>query len=176
MGRSKPLLEFEGETFLDRLITCFDGICRPVIAVLGYGAADVRSGIKHGDSVQIVMNEQPELGMLSSLQCGLRRVPAHCDAVLFIPVDLPSIRRSTIERLVGTPAEVAIPIFEGRKGHPVRVSRAVAEELLALPTEAQARDVIHRHNAVLIETADPGILHDVDTPADYDALLTGARR
>jgi len=172
MGRPKPLLEFEGETFLDRLITRFSGICRPVIVVLGYGADQVRAGIVHGDLAEIVINPAPERGMLSSLQCGLRRVPSDVEAVLFTPVDLPSIRPSTIEILIRTPAAVAIPLFEGRAGHPVRVSRRIVEELLALPVEAQARDVIHRHRATLVDTGDPGILHDVDTPKDYDALLS----
>jgi CTP:molybdopterin cytidylyltransferase MocA len=175
MGRPKPLLEFEGETFLDRLITRFSGICRPVIVVLGYGAEQVRDGIVHGDLAEIVINPAPERGMLSSLQCGLERVPANVDAVLFTPVDLPSIRSTTIAMLAGTPAAVAVPLFEGRKGHPVRVSRQVMEELLALPLTSQARDVIHRHRAQLVETGDPGILHDVDTPQDYDALLAGVQ-
>lgn len=172
MGRPKPLLEFEGETFLDRLITRFSGICRPVIVVLGYGADQVRTGIAHGGLAEIVINPAPERGMLSSLQCGLRSVPLDVEAVLFTPVDLPSIRPSTIEILIRTPAAVAIPLCDGRKGHPIRVSRQVVEELLALPVEAQAGDVIHRHRAHLVDTGDPGILHDVDTPQDYDALLS----
>jgi molybdenum cofactor cytidylyltransferase len=175
MGRPKPLLEFEGETFLDRLITRFSATCRPVIAVLGYGADLVRAGIVYGDRVEIVINPAPERGMLSSLQCGLRCVPADVESVLFTPVDLPSIRASTVENLIRTPAEVAIPLCDGRKGHPVRVSRQIVEELLALPVDAQASDVIHRHRAHFVETGDPGILHDVDTPKDYEALLNGVR-
>jgi len=176
MGRPKPLLQLEGETFLDRLITRFLGICQPVVVVLGYGADTVRTGITHAASADIVINEEPERGMLSSLQCGLRRVPANCEAVLFTPVDLPAIRRSTIQKLADTAAAVAMPVFEGRKGHPVRVSREVIRELLALPVDAQARDVIHNHPAAFVETDDPGILHDVDTPAEYDALIAEAQR
>lgn len=175
MGRPKPLLEWEGETFLDRLITRFDGICRPLIVVLGYGADVVRAGIVHTERARLVINPQPERGMLSSLQCGLKQVPPDCDAVLFMPVDLPAVRRTTIDDLAHTAASVAIPLCDGSKGHPVRISRPVMDELLALPVAAQAKDVLHRHRAVMIETGDPGILHDVDTPADYDELLAGAR-
>jgi len=171
MGRPKPLLKLEGETFLDRLIIRFSGICGPVIVVLGYGAEQVRAGIAHGDLAEIVINPAPERGMLSSLQCGLRHAPADVEAVLFTPVDLPSIQPATIALLARTQATVAIPLFEGRKGHPVRVSRQVMDELLALPQEAKASDVIHRHSADLIDTGDPGILYDVDTPKDYEALV-----
>jgi len=178
MGRPKPLLELDGETFLDRLIDRFSGICDPVIVVLGYGAHEVREGIVRGAQAIILVNPAPERGMLSSLQCGLRHVPDTAEAVLFTPVDLPCITRDTIERLaVAEPAPVAIPTFQGRKGHPVRVSQKIAAELLALPLDARATDVIHRHRAHLIDVDDPGILHDVDTPDDYAALLaaSGAR-
>ena len=176
MGRPKPLLPFGGETFLDRLIANFTGFCNPIIVVLGYGADTVRAGIARAAQAEIVINDRPERGMLSSLQCGLKHVPGEVKAILFTPVDLPAIRPETIAALAEEHAGVAIPTFGGRKGHPVRISRQVAGELLALPIDAQARDVIHRHNATLIATADPGILHDVDTPADYEALLAGARR
>jgi molybdenum cofactor cytidylyltransferase len=178
MGRPKPLLELDGETFLDRVIDRFSGICRPVIVVLGYGADQVRAGIVRGAQAIILVNPAPERGMLSSLQCGLRHVPDTAEAVLFTPVDLPCITRDTIERLAAAePAPVAIPTFQGRKGHPVRVSQKIAAELLALPLDARATDVIHRHRAHVIEVDDPGILHDVDTPDDYAALLeaSGAR-
>ena len=179
MGRPKALLPFEGETFLDRLIARFSGICHPVIVVVGYGADRVRAGIANIDLAEVVINPEPERGMLSSLQCGLRAVP-DAGAVLFTPVDLPSIRRSTIEALasveaLGATADVAMPVCDGRKGHPVRVSRQVIAELLALPVAAQARDVIRRYEAQLLPVDDPGILHDVDTPTDYKALLGGVR-
>jgi molybdenum cofactor cytidylyltransferase len=171
MGHPKPLLQFEGQTFLDSLIERFEGICEPIIVVLGYAADQVRSGIARSAQVEIVVNPTPERGMLTSLQCGLASVTQ--DA-LFTPVDLPGISRKTIERLAAADGPVVIPAYQGRKGHPVRVSRAVIAELLALPVDAQARDGIRRHDAQLIEVDDPRILHDVDTPADYYALLAGA--
>jgi molybdenum cofactor cytidylyltransferase len=171
MGRPKPLLQFEGQTFLDSLIQRFEGICEPIIVVLGYAADEVRSGIARSAQVEIVGNPAPERGMLSSLQCGVARVPH--DA-LFTPVDLPGISRATIETLASTEGPVVIPAYKGRKGHPVRVSRDVIAELLALPVGAQARDALRRHDAQLIAVDDPRILHDVDTPADYYALLAGA--
>ena len=42
-------------------------------------------------------------------------------------------------------------------------------ELLALPPEAKASDVIHRHVAqtVYVEVSDPAVVTDVDDPAAY---------
>lgn len=55
-------------------------------------------------------------------------------------------------------------------------SRELIEELLALPLEAQAKDVVHRHldQACSVDVDDPGILGDVDDPGAYRELLRGA--
>ena len=180
MGSPKPLLSLNGETFVDRLIGTFSDICHPIIVVLGYGAERVRAGMKREPEVEIVVNAAPERGMLSSLQCGLARVPAGAEAVIFTPVDYPCIRKSTVEALGRADGAVVIAGFEGKRGHPVRVSRAVAAELLSLPDDAQARDVIRLHAAgtLLLETGDPGILNDIDTPQAYNELVSawGAQR
>jgi len=72
-------------------------------------------------------------------------------------------------------AAAAMPRDAGRRGHPVLMSRRLAEEILALPTDGEARNVIraHNHEIVYAEVADPGIHRDVDTPEDYQELLKG---
>lgn len=173
MGRPKALLQFAGETFLDRLIAGFDGIAEQTVVVLGFDAGTIRTGIARARDAHFVVNPDPSRGMLSSLQCGLAALPKDVGGVFFMPVDLPEVRRSTIEQLAKTAGPLVIPVFRGRHGHPVRVSEAIVSELLELPLTAQARDVIHRHDAVFVEVDDAGVLHDVDTPAEYDALVAG---
>ncbi len=178
MGRPKPLLDLDGDTFLDRLIDRFSGICSPITVVLGYEANRIRANVRNAGGAVFVVNPAPERGMLSSLQCGLASLPRDADAVLFTPADLPSIQRSTIAAVAASDntAEVTIPRCGGRNGHPVRISRGIVAELLALPDDAQARDVLHRQRGEtrFLDVDDPGILHDVDTPADYEALIAGS--
>ena len=178
MGRPKALLQFEGESFLDRLISRFGGICDPIIVVLGYDSARIREGIRAASQVSFAINPDPQRGMLSSLQCGLAELPANTGAALFTPVDLPAITRSTIAAVAASDSAVTIPRYSGHNGHPVRISRAIAGELLSLPAGAQARDVLHRHRdaTTFIDVDDPAILHDVDTPQEYEALIAGAQR
>jgi CTP:molybdopterin cytidylyltransferase MocA len=177
MGRPKPLLEFEGETFLDRVIRVLAPHCAPVIVVLGRHAEIIRQSVRRSAEARFVVNPEPERGQLSSLQCGLRELPAHVEAVIFTPADLPAIRPSTVQALAEAmrdgEAAVVVPTFEARRGHPVGVRRDVFRELLELPASATARDVIHRHTraTLYIPVEDPGILYDVDDPASYERLL-----
>ncbi len=48
MGFPKALLEFRGETFLDRLIAALSEHCSPVVAVLGARAQEIRAGVRRG--------------------------------------------------------------------------------------------------------------------------------
>ncbi|MEO7142995.1 MAG: nucleotidyltransferase family protein [Bryobacteraceae bacterium] len=177
MGTPKALLQFEGETFLDRLIGIFGRVCRHTIVVLGHHAESIQ--LKLARQAAFVRNPDPDRGQLTSLQCGLRAVPAGMDGVMFTPLDYPAIETETVERLVesfsGSRAAIAlaIPRCQHRRGHPVVVRAALIAEFLALPETASARDVVRRHDAAIryVEVRDTGILTDVDTPEDYRRLL-----
>ncbi|MDX2151828.1 MAG: nucleotidyltransferase family protein [Bryobacteraceae bacterium] len=177
MGRPKALLAIGGETFGDRLIATYGTVCRPVVLVLGHDGEMIRAGLRRADEAVVVVNPGPERGQLSSLQVGIRALPAETEAAVFTPVDYPDVRAETVARLVRAVADtpVAIPEFEGRHGHPVAVRRQVLDEILALPVDAQARDVIRRYRSEtrFVECGDPGTVNDIDWPADYERLVAG---
>jgi molybdenum cofactor cytidylyltransferase len=177
MGTPKALLKFQVETFLDRLIRVFSQVCDPIIVVVGLHADQIRSGIERGRQVLFAVNPDPDRGMLSSLQCGLALVPPDRVAAMFLPVDHPHIEVSTMETLAARfradRAPVTVPTYAGEHGHPVCIAKPLIAELLALPPEAKASDVIHRHvpQTVYVEIADPAVVTDVDDPAAYADLL-----
>jgi molybdenum cofactor cytidylyltransferase len=177
MGTPKALLQFQNETFLDRLIRVFSAVCDPIIVVVGEHADRIQSGVARSRDVLFAVNPDPERGMLSSLQCGLALVPAGAEAAMFLPVDHPHIEVSTIQTLAARfhadRAPVTVPTYAGEHGHPVCIARQLIAELLTLPPEAKASDVIHRHvsKTLYIEVADSAVVTDVDDPAAYADLL-----
>ncbi len=177
MGTPKALLAFRGETFLDRLIRLLSAVVSPLIVVVGYHADQIRSGIERSSEALFAVNPAPERGMLSSLQCGLALVPSHAEAVMFTPVDHPNLAAATIEQLasrfLAEHAPVTVPTHAGKHGHPVCIARPLIAELLALPADAQASDVIHRYvdQTAYLEVADSAILTDIDDQAAYAELI-----
>lgn len=177
MGTPKALLRFQNETFLDRLIRVFSAVSNPIIVVVGQHAHQIQSGIERGREVLFAVNPDPERGMLSSLQCGLALVPPDAEAAMFLPVDHPNIELATVKTLAaGFQANrdpVTVPTYAGEHGHPVCIARQLITELMALPPDAKASDVIHRHVARTnyIEVLDPGVVNDVDDPKAYAELL-----
>jgi CTP:molybdopterin cytidylyltransferase MocA len=177
MGTPKALLLFQNETFLDRLIRVFGRVCDPIVVVVGQHADQIRAGIERGSDVLFAENPDPDRGMLSSLQCGLALVPDSAGGAMFLPVDHPNIDVSTIETLAARfrshRAPVTVPTYAGEHGHPVCIARPLIAELLALPPDAKASDVIHRHIAqtAYVEVSDSAVVTDVDDPAAYADLL-----
>src|SRR5262249_25938228 len=136
MGSPKALLDFRGETFLNRLIDLFKQFCDPVVVVLGCNAAAIRASVKRPDRVIFAENKNYQLGQLSSMQCGLRAIPDSADGVLFTLVDHPNVAASTVAAVLQTPLPmISIPRFDGERGHPVFLGRALTEQLLALPPD-----------------------------------------
>jgi molybdenum cofactor cytidylyltransferase len=174
MGTPKPLLAYRGETFLDRLIGLFSMRCTPVIVVLGAAAEQIRAGVSR--PATFVVNGDYAWGQTSSMQCGLRAVPAGCDSVLFTLADHPAVAAGTIDAvLAASAAPVCVPRYLGKRGHPIRFSRNLIGEFLALPPEGAARDVVraHAHETAFLDLDDAGIVTDVDDPEAY-RLLVGA--
>jgi CTP:molybdopterin cytidylyltransferase MocA len=173
MGRTKALLQYQGETFLSCGVRLFQPFCGPVIVVLP------PSGLECPAGVLCTVNPAPERGMLTSLQTGLKALPDSARFVFFTPVDLPAIAPQTVSalrRAVGQ-APAIIPRHFGRRGHPVLISRELVRDFLELRAPATARDVMERHSGQVryIDVDDPGVVTDIDEPADY-ARLTGASR
>ena len=167
MGSPKALLDFRGETFINRLIRILSTVCDPVIVVLGHHQDAIRPHIH--PPAQFVINPDPDRGQLSSLQTALVAIPPQVAAFMFVPVDCPAVNQETISRLSQVNAPVVIPRYQARHGHPVYATRPIIAELLALPPTAQPRDLLKSH-AHYLDVDDPGVLTDIDTPAAYHLL------
>lgn len=179
MGSPKALLKFQGETFLDRLIGLFSRHCSPLVAVLGAQRESIRAGLRRANQALLVENPGFGLGQLTSMQCGLRAVPADTDGVLFTLVDHPAVAAATLAILMACAADapLRVPRYEGRRGHPIWFAPSLIPEFLALPVTAAARDVIARHAGEIayIDVDDPGVVMDIDDPRAYRSLVEGSR-
>lgn len=171
MGTPKAYLPFRGGTFLSVIAETLGAFAAPVIAVFGCDAPRLAAMAPEG--VLPVVNPDYELGMLTSLQAGLRALPAGCGRVLFTLVDHPAVKRETVAMLLRSESAIAIPRCRGKRGHPVLAQRGIFGEFLAEPLSAKVRDVIDRHAAEIeyIEVEDPGVCDDIDDPLLYESLL-----
>ena len=201
MGTPKGLLRLDGRTFARRVVEALvDGGCERVLFVVRAGD-EATAGEARAAGAEVLENPDPGDGPISSLRLALRRLPTDARWVVWLPLDHPNVRAGTVRALVaalresdaearaGTsagagdeaePPVLALPVHRGERGHPAVFGRAVFAELLDPSVAGGARTVVHRHleagTALLLETDDPGVLVDVDTPEEYEALVRGDAR
>lgn len=182
MGRSKSLLEVDGTTFIERAIKLLRHAgCRYVIAVVGQDD-DWVTRLADTSGAEPVFNEQRNSEQIDSLRLGIANLPDGYDAIVVLPVDFPRVQQRTVDGLLAEftrqPAAVLNPAYQGRPGHPVIFARDVVTELLRPDLPDGARTVIESHiaEARTIDVDDPGVLIDIDTPADFKEHVEGGAR
>ena len=182
MGKDKALLRYRGRHFLSHLIYLALPRVTELVAVLGHNAERIAASLPDSPRVRGVVNEDFDRGMLSSLQTGLSECGGSAEWILWMLVDHPAVRGSTLDALLeaarNTEAPIVIPRRGGRRGHPIMFAKRVAEELLRLPPEASPQDAIRSHYsmAVFVDVNDEGVLQDVDRPEEYRSLVSAERQ
>jgi molybdenum cofactor cytidylyltransferase len=172
MGRPKALLEFHGRTFLENIL---DAISRSSIEhtsiVVGHHRHEIEKNVQ---ASSMIFNPDYEQGMVTSLQTGIRALPAESIGAFLFLVDHPVVETATIEAMIPSAARDRIiqPTFQARRGHPVFLGADVLKEILRLPSTQGADVVVRRDPGRIIEIPvnAPGILIDVDTPEEYEEL------
>ena len=183
MRRPKALLpDPDGRPFVARVVRAFSAAdISDVIIVTGSQHAAIVDAIA-ADRPPItpvfVTNPRPALGQLSSVWIGLdAATKLDADGVLVTPVDIPMVHPSTIRQVIEawerTHAPIVRPAVGERHGHPVLFDRAVFDALRHAPLTEGARAVVHATGDRLMNVTvdDEGCLIDVDTPADYEAIV-----
>jgi molybdenum cofactor cytidylyltransferase len=105
-------------------------------------------------------------------------LPPNTAAVLVQSVDQPcpaSVIELLYRAVETTGANVAVPVFGGRRGHPVCVSWRLVPELATVREEDQGlRAVVRRHADATVEVPAPtaSILLNLNDPAAYTAAYT----
>lgn len=174
MGVPKPLLRVDGETFVERVIhTLRDGGCEDPVVVSGADAGHLAELVVAAGA-RVAVNPDPDSEQIASLRIGLVETADEADAVVVLPTDHPLVRPDTVAALIEAYRERSAPIVRavhrGAPGHPVLIDRALFTELGRDPLPRGAETVLERHAESIDDVAvdDPGVVADIDTPADYD--------
>jgi molybdenum cofactor cytidylyltransferase len=185
MGQAKALLPLDnGENFLRRIVRTFrEAEVEDVVVVIGHEAAAIESAFERDPlTARFVRNDAYETGQLSSLVAGLRVIdrPGVVAALLTL-VDAPLVAAATVRAVVETyrrtHAAIVRPVSRGRHGHPVLIDRALFGALRAADRRAGAKPIVRAHASPAgdVEVDDEGAFADVDTPAEYEALISRLR-
>ena len=177
MGRPKLLLPWAGATVLGH-ITSQWRLLNAVQIVPVFRSGDLaleKEWVRLGNSLNSrIMNAQAEEGMFSSVQAASKWAGWRSDISHFVITlgDQPQVSRHVLDSLVQfasqSRATIIQPQVNGRPKHPVVFPRDIFLSLgsSSAPT---LRDFLeqHRTDRRFMESDDPGLEFDLDTPEDY---------
>lgn len=178
MGSPKALLDYHGKTFVEHLV---EVTRHPRIGtlriVLGAKADEIRARA-NVDPASIVVNGEWQSGQLSSIQAAIRSLPeGETEGLMLCPVDHPIITRDLVAQLIAaldaSKRSIVVPVYKGRRGHPVIFRAGLYRELLDASPEIGARDVVWKHPGDIVEvsTGQEGVIMNLDDPAAYQKAV-----
>jgi molybdenum cofactor cytidylyltransferase len=171
MGYPKPLLKIGGQTFIERIAESMLAVVPRLVIVLGAHGDRVRP-IPRDERIVMVENPNYSRGQLSSLKVGLSAIQPESTGALVHLGDHPIVRVETFQTIVDSYNQLGKPIViarhAGHRGHPVIFGRAIFAELQSAPEEEGARHVVNADasRVAYVDSDDPGVNLDLDTPAD----------
>lgn len=135
--------------------------------VIGARAEEVKQSLKN--NFNLVVNSIYKEGQFSSLIAGIKSMDEF-DGLLILPVDTYPLDQTVINRLISefnTEMDAVVPIYRGKKGHPIIISKKFADSLLDYDISQSRLDFILRTaNIKIIEVNSPTILNNINTLID----------
>jgi len=156
----------DGRRFLDTIVeTAKSAGLDPIVAVLPPGVAAPAG-------VRVVVNPKPKSEQIASARLGLAQLTnSPVSSALLWPVDHPFVSLESVLAVMDaarrTGAQIVIPAFESRRGHPALFHRETWRELMTVP-DGGARAVIRADpsRVATVQVTDRGVLRDIDVRGD----------
>jgi molybdenum cofactor cytidylyltransferase len=147
----------------------------PPVIVLGARADEVRAALGDRPASFVIAADHAE-GLSRSLRAGIAAIPADWSAALVCLGDMPRIEPALLQALAAAPGDVVVPVWDAKRGNPVRWGRQHFARLMTLEGDVGGKAVLA--DAVLLsEVPAPSdaVLDDIDTPEALAGLRQRVR-
>jgi CTP:molybdopterin cytidylyltransferase MocA len=172
MGEPKQVLRLSGKPLLARTLDNVRAArVGDIVLVLGHAAETIAEQVGV-DGVKVVVNDDYQQGMGTSLGVGLSALDPLTDAALIVMADQPFVRPETLQQIIDkyrdSSAQIVVPLYQGFRSNPVLLDRSVFQEVMALKGDVGCRAIFgdHADGIVKVNVDDIGVLLDIDNPED----------
>lgn len=173
MKINKYLLTLQNKSLIRNTIdNLLDAELNDIYLILGENSS-IQSEVKDY-KIHILVNNLKISEMADSIKIALNNINAsNEDGILITPADIPLVKIDTIKHIVKSFIEnkdkIIIPIYKGRKGHPVIFPSKIIYDLF---NENTLRDILKKHEYAIFycKVNDEGILLDIDSIEDYERV------
>ena len=177
MGRPKLTLPWgAGGSLIAQVVSRFrEAGADPLLVVTGADRQAVERALDDSGAHCLFNPNYRQGEMLSSIKVGLGRLlDGDAEATLVAPADLPSLTVETLRSLLDhrrrSGADLIVPSYQMRRGHPVLIGRPQWQDVLELKEGETLRNFLRRKADQIdyVVVDDPGVIQDLDTLEDYE--------
>ena len=165
--RNKLATLYNGKPLICHVIETFLEFSENVTIVTGHYDLQYLTDYITNKKIRIINNSEYQNGMFTSVKTGVSITE---NDFFLIPGDYPLVKPQTIQKIVDSFGTIRVPIYKGRKGHPIFISKELIQPLLNEPSDSNLKVFRDRHTVNYITVDDEGILLDVDTLNDLNQL------
>jgi len=181
MGEPKLLLPLGNASLILRLLNVLAAVEVNATVVVARFSDDALAAEVRKSSALLVQPQVNPPDMRASVSQALCQIeeqfaPQPDDGWLLIPADHPVLDEELLTELItawnSSTADILLPTYQQRRGHPTFFRWQLSREIDALPDNCGLNRLVANHAENLQEVAvdNPAVLIDIDTPADYTAL------
>ncbi|MGJ7912999.1 nucleotidyltransferase family protein [Neobacillus sp. LXY-1] len=183
MNYPKQLLKWKGKTLIEYQINQLrKQSFAEIIVILGHQCEKIKEIVSIKDKrVTFLTCRQYPAGLSESLKTGLSYAMKKYEGLLIMLVDMPLIQSKTIEKVVHRGSSllnnrndpyVVQPSYQQQPGHPVFIGHFAKIDWRDLKGDQGAKQMMRKFkDHYFIDLMDEGIIHDFDTPEEYEKAL-----
>ncbi len=173
----KPYLLFEGQTFLNKIVEeYYSAGITSIYVVLNdnFCKGEWEKYIFQVKShAEIIKNPNPELGRFHSLKLGIEKM-LDFEYCFIQNIDNPFVNKALINSLMDNvnPEGYTSPVFMGKFGHPVIISKNIIQHLNNLPDgDVNLKNILSGFPRLGVQVNNDNILININTAEDYERCI-----
>lgn len=180
--QDKLFLKYKGTWIINHVMQNLWGCNQSeLVIVMNNNDNDLLNGQKT-DKIQVVVNSDFKKGMTTSIQAGVAVASDKATGYMICLADQPLMKKEDyneiIERfellVMHDAKSIVVPFYKGVKGNPVIFSAAYQDAILAHQNMEGCKEIVqaNQQHVYRIGMSNDHILRDVDTPEDYEGLVS----
>ena len=173
MGTPKFNLSFDKKNnFLTHIIYKYNDFnCNKIIVILNNEGTEIlqQYPINYPEKTTIIENKFPEKGRFHSIKLGIEKAIDNCP-VFIHNIDNPFVNHTVLKKMLTYyNPDYTVPVFSGKGGHPVLLSRHICMDILHQERDdIILSDFLKKYNKIKVEVEDDKILVNINTKDDYN--------
>ena len=175
LGSPKQLIEFEGQTLIERITETALSISEEVLIVLGGNSELILPKLERFNNViSTIYNSDWKEGMGTSIRIGVEKLAENSDLIIILLADQPFISKVLLQNMLQSYAKTQNPIvsciYSNTLGVPILFDKSVFFELLKLNGDKGAKSFLHLYKNRISTIYFPEAIVDIDTLEDVENL------